>query len=254
MPKAYKFCHIAHSKKQITKKVDKILLCDIISSVIEYVLVPETTSDIVAKCKRIACVGQTIFEFSKVFCAKAQKTFFDCKSHYFFKKKGGAKLSANVENKKKVVEEIKDKLSRAKSVVFVDFAGTPVGAETKMRSDVRGANGEYKVYKNTLLLKALSEMGVNNVEQYFHGATSVAISYDDEVSVAKTIANVQKDNKNIKVKFGMLDGKVVDDKYVAVLANIPSREELLAKLAFLFKAPMQKLAIGIKAVAEKQQA
>lgn len=163
-------------------------------------------------------------------------------------------MSANVENKKKVVEEIKDKLSRAKSVVFVDFAGTPVGAETKMRSDVRAVNGEYKVFKNTLLLKALSEMGVNDVEQYLHGATSVAISYDDEVSVAKTIANVQKDNKNINVKFGLLDGKVVDDKYVAVLAKIPSREELLAKLAFLLKAPMQKLAIGIKAVADKQQA
>lgn len=163
-------------------------------------------------------------------------------------------MSANVENKKKVVEEIKDKLSRAKTVVFVDFAGTNVSCDTKLRRDIRGVNGEYRVYKNTLLLKALSEMGVNDVEQYLHGSTSIAISYDDEVSVAKAVANAKKDNDNIKIKFGMLDGKVVDDKYVSVIASIPSREELLAKLAFLLKAPMQKLAIGLNAVAEKLQA
>lgn len=161
-------------------------------------------------------------------------------------------MNENLEQKKQLVEEIKDKLSRAKSVVFVSFIGTNVVADTTLRATIRNAKGEYKVYKNTLLQKALDEMGVKDVEQYLHGTTSVALSYDDEVFPAKAICNAQKDNSNLVVKFGILDGKVVDDKYVAGLSKIPERSDLLSKLAFLLKSPMQKLAVGIKAVADKQ--
>ena len=160
-------------------------------------------------------------------------------------------MGINVENKKKVVEEIKDKLSKAKSAVFVSFAGTNVEKETQLRSTVRGTKGEYKVYKNTLILRALTDMGVTGVDEYLHGTTAIAISYDDEMSVAKAVTESQKDNENLVVKFGFMNGKVVDDKYVKTIANIPSREVLLAQLAFLLKSPMQKLAIGLKAVAEK---
>ena len=161
-------------------------------------------------------------------------------------------MSANLENKKVLVEEIKDKISKAKSVVFVSFLGTNVENDTKLRKDIRDAKSEYKVYKNTLLLRALNELGFEGVEGYLHGSTSVAIGYEDEVSVAKAVSNAKKDNDKLAIKFGILNGKVVDDKYVNELANIPTREELYAKLAFLFKSPMQRLAIGLKAVAEKQ--
>lgn len=160
-------------------------------------------------------------------------------------------MGINVENKKKVVEEIKDKLSKAKSAVFVSFAGTNVEKETALRASVRQTNGEYKVYKNTLILRALTDMGTTGVDEHLHGTTAVAISYDDELSVAKAVSEAQKDNENLLVKFGLMNGKVVDDKYVKAIANIPSREVLLAQLAFLLKAPMQRLAIGLKAVADK---
>ena len=160
-------------------------------------------------------------------------------------------MGVNVENKKKVVEEIKDKLSKAKSAVFVSFAGTNVEKETKLRADIRGTKGEYKVYKNTLILRALTDMGVQGIDEHLHGTTAVAISYEDELSVAKAVSEAQKDNDNLAVKFGLMNGKVVDDKYVKAIANIPPREVLLAQLAFLLKAPMQRLAIGLKAVAEK---
>ena len=156
-----------------------------------------------------------------------------------------------MENKQKLVEEIKEKLSKAKSVVFVSFLGTNVENDTKLRKDIREAKSEYKVYKNTLLLRALTEMGFEGVEGYLHGTTSVAIDYEDETSIAKVVANAKKENEKLDVKFGILNGKVVDEKYVAELASIPSKEELYAKLAFLFKSPMQRLAIGLKAVAEK---
>ena len=161
-------------------------------------------------------------------------------------------MSANLENKKVLVEEIKEKLSKAKSVVFVSFVGTNVEADTKLRANIRNGNNDYKVYKNTLLLKALTDMGVEGVEPYLHGSTSVAIGYDNEVTVAKVIDEAKKDNENLKIKCGIVDGKVVDEKYVQALANIPSKEELYAKLAFLLKAPMQKLAVGLKAVADKK--
>ena len=161
-------------------------------------------------------------------------------------------MSANLENKKLLVEEIKEKLSKAKSVVFVSFLGTNVEADTALRKSIRESQNDYKVYKNTLLLKALTEMGVEGVEPYLHGSTSVAIDYNDEVSVAKTINEAKKDNDKLVVKFGIVGGKVVDDKYVSQLANIPSREALYAQLAFLLKAPVQKLAIGLKAVADKK--
>ena len=161
-------------------------------------------------------------------------------------------MSANFENKKVKVEEIKDKLSRAKSAVFVSFLGTDVEKDTVLRANIRNANGEYKVYKNTLLLRALTELGYTGVEEHLHGTTSVAISYDDEIAAAKAIGDARKDNDKLSVKFGLLNGAVVDDKYCEALANIPSRETLLSKLAFLLKAPMQKLAVGLKAVADKE--
>ena len=161
-------------------------------------------------------------------------------------------MSTNLENKQKLVEEIKEKFSKAKSVVFVSFLGTNVEDETKLRKDIRDSKNEYKVYKNTLLLRALNEMGVDGVEQYLHGTTSVAIDYNDEVTVAKLVSDAKKDNEKLAIKFGILDGKVVDEQYVTKLANIPSREALYAQLAFLLKAPVQKLAIGLKAVAEKK--
>lgn len=161
-------------------------------------------------------------------------------------------MSANLENKKQLVEEIKEKLGKAKSVVFVSFLGTNVESDTKLRADVRNAESDYKVYKNTLLQRALKELGIEGADEYLHGSTSVAIDYKDEVGVAKVISNAAKENEKLQIKFGIVNGKVVDEKYVKQLANIPSREELYAKLAFLLKAPMQKLAIGLKAVADKK--
>ena len=161
-------------------------------------------------------------------------------------------MSANLENKKQLVEEIKEKLGKAKSVVFVSFLGTNVENDTKLRADVRNAESDYKVYKNTLLQRALKELDIEGADEYLHGSTSVAIDYKDEVGVAKVISDAAKENENLQIKFGIVGGKVVDDKYVKQLANIPSREELYAKLAFLLKAPMQKLAIGLKAVADKK--
>ena len=102
--------------------------------------------------------------------------------------------------KEQVVAEIKDKFERSKSLVFVEYAGTTVAQVTDLRNQIRKANAEYKVYKNKLMQRALSEL---NIEcPALEGTTAVAISYDDEVAPAHVVVNAGKDNANLKVKFG----------------------------------------------------
>ena len=152
--------------------------------------------------------------------------------------------------KEQVVAEIKDKFERSKSLVFVEYAGTTVAQVTDLRNQIRKANAEYKVYKNKLMQRALSEL---NIEcPALEGTTAVAISYDDEVAPAHVVVNAGKDNANLKVKFGVVNGKVVDESYVKTLAHIPSRDVLLAQLVGMLKAPIRNLACTLKAVADKQ--
>ena len=152
--------------------------------------------------------------------------------------------------KEQVVAEIKDKFERSKSLVFVEYAGTTVAQVTDLRNQIRKANAEYKVYKNKLMQRALSEL---NIEcPALEGTTAVAISYDDEVAPAHVVVNAGKDNANLKVKFGVVNGKVVDESYVKTLAHIPSRDVLLAQLVGMLQAPIRNLACTLKAVADKQ--
>lgn len=152
--------------------------------------------------------------------------------------------------KEQVVAEIKDKFERSKSLVFVEYAGTTVAQVTDLRNQMRKANAEYKVYKNKLMQKALSEL---NIEcPVLEGTTAVAISYDDETAPAHVVVNAGKDNQNLKVKFGILNGKMIDENYVKTLAHIPSREVLLTQLVGMLQAPIRNLACTLKAVADKQ--
>lgn len=152
--------------------------------------------------------------------------------------------------KEQVVAEIKDKFERSKSLVFVEYAGTTVSQVTDLRNQIRKANAEYKVYKNKLVQRALSEL---NIEcPVLEGTTAVAISYDDEVAPAHVVTNAGKDNEHLKIKFGVVNGKVVDESYVKTLANIPSREVLLGRLVGMLQAPIRNLACTLKAVADKQ--
>ena len=152
--------------------------------------------------------------------------------------------------KEQVVAEIKDKFERSKSLVFVEYAGTTVAQVTDLRNQIRKANAEYKVYKNKLMQRALSEL---NIEcPVLEGTTAVAISYDDEVAPAHVVVNAGKDNANLKVKFGVVNGKVVDESYVKTLAHIPSRDVLIAQLVGMLQAPIRNLACTLKAVADKQ--
>ena len=105
-------------------------------------------------------------------------------------------MSANLEAKKELVAEIKDKLSRAKCVVFVDYRGLNVAQDTEMRTEFRKNNSDYKVYKNRLVLRAANELGISGLEEHLQGTSAIAFGYEDEVGAAKIVSQVGEKNKH----------------------------------------------------------
>lgn len=160
-------------------------------------------------------------------------------------------MSANLETKKLIVEEIKNKIQKAKSLTFVDYRGLTVEEDTKMRTAFRNAGAEYKVYKNRLVLKALEDCGISGLENVLEGTSAVAFGYNDEVSSNKIIVDTIKETNKMQIKGGVLNGKVVDIEMIETLAKIPSKEVLVAKLLFLLQSPVRGLAVALNAIAEK---
>ena len=160
-------------------------------------------------------------------------------------------MSANLDAKKELVNEIKSKIQKAKTVVFVDYRGMNVAQDTKMRIEFKNNGAEYKVYKNRLVLRALNELGFTGCESYLEGTNAVAFGYEDEVAPARIVANSKNENCSLPIKFGIYNGKVIDANEVNKLATIPSREVLLAQLVGMLSSPMRGLAVALKAVADK---
>ena len=161
-------------------------------------------------------------------------------------------MSANLEAKKELVAEIKDKLSRAKCVVFVDYRGLNVAQDTEMRTEFRKNNSDYKLYKNRLVLRAANELGISGLEEHLQGTSAIAFGYEDEVSAAKIVSQVGEKTNMLSIKCGLLNGKLISSDEVKTLAKIPSREELIGKLLFIFQNPMRSLAVAINEIAKKQ--
>ena len=161
-------------------------------------------------------------------------------------------MSANFEAKKVIVEEIKEKLNNAVSLTFVDYRGLTVEQDTKMRSELRNAGVEYKVYKNRLVGKALAELGLTGYEDLLEGTTAFAFGMKDEVSGPRILCKVAEDTKKLSIKAGMLNKQRIDAKMVNELAKIPSKEVLISKLLYLLQSPVRSVAIALKAIADKK--
>lgn len=163
-------------------------------------------------------------------------------------------MSANLDAKKVIVEEIKDKINKAVSLTFVDYRGLTVEEDTKMRAELRKAGVEYKVYKNRLLLKALNELGLTGYDDILEGTTAVAFGMQDEVSAPNIIVKTAESTKKMQVKGGILNGARIDASMVEQLAKIPSKEVLISKLLYLLQSPVRSVAIALNAIAEKKSA
>ena len=144
----------------------------------------------------------------------------------------------NRDNKQELVTEMHERLTRAKAVFLADFRGMSVDKATTLRNELRGASVEYKVFKNTLLDRAAQGTDMECLSPYLSGPTAIAISYDDPVSAAKVLSKFAKDPQGkFVLKVGVLSGKVLDVKQIQALAELPSREVLLAKMLGSMQAP-----------------
>jgi len=143
------------------------------------------------------------------------------------------------EQKKDMLQAIKDKLAAMKSVIFVNFSGTKVGDIEKLRNDCRAQGAEYLVAKKTLLKKALDESNIEGIkEQNFEGEVAAVFGNSDEVAPAKLVGDFARDNEQMQIIAGVLENKVIDVDMVNTLSKLPSRDELLAKAVGSIAAPL----------------
>ncbi len=172
-------------------------------------------------------------------------------------------MSSNLEAKKELVGEIKDKISKAKSITFVDFRGVTVEDDTNLRSAFRKAGAEYKVYKNRLVLRALNELGISGMDEYLQGTNAIALGYKDEITPAKLLVEAGNNTKKLEIRCGILGNRVITASEVAELATLPSKEVLIAKLlgmlsspatnlVSVLSSPVRGLAVALNAIGEKK--
>ena len=158
---------------------------------------------------------------------------------------------AKIEAKQVVVNEIKDKLSRAASVVVVDARGLTVEQDTALRKSLREAGVDYKVYKNTMVTLAVKDTPFEGIAQYLEGPSAIALSYGEATTAAAILDKAVKNLENLEFKASVIENTVYDAAGTKAIAGIPSREVLLSKLLGSFKSPMSSFARVIKQVAEK---
>lgn len=143
-----------------------------------------------------------------------------------------------VTQKAAVVEELASKFAQANSVVVTDYRGLNVSEVTELRRQLRQAGVEYRVTKNTLTRIAARQANIVGLDDYLAGPTALAFSYDDPVAVAKILSSFAKEHKNLELKAGVLEGKLLDADGVIALATLPSREVLLGQVAYGFMSPV----------------
>ena len=162
-------------------------------------------------------------------------------------------MSKNLEIKKGVVADIKEKFEKAQSVVLVDYRGLNVAEVTDLRNQLRKAGVEYAVLKNTMINLAVKDMNLDDMKPHLEGPTAVAFGYEDAVAPAKILADFAKKNKNVTIKCGVVDGAYIDEKGVQALANTPSREVLIAKIMGSMMSSVSKFVYALEAI-RKQKA
>ena len=157
-----------------------------------------------------------------------------------------------LEQKQKIVAELAEEIRNSVSGVLVNYQGITVDDDTKMRKALREAGVKYKVVKNSLTGRACDEVGFGEMKQHLVGMTAIAISENDAVAPAKVLKEYAEKVESFNILAGYVDGAVIDAKTVAELAEIPSREVLIAKFLGSIQSPLYNFAYAIKAVADKK--
>ena len=153
-----------------------------------------------------------------------------------------------LKQKQEEVSKLAEKLKEAKVILLTDYRGINVEDVTKLRAELRGVNTEYKVIKNNIIKRALDANGENGLDDLLEGPTALIIGTEDYLEPSKIIYNFSKNNDFYKIKGGIIDGKVMTAEEIITLAKLPSRQELMAKLAGALLGNITKLAVALDQV------
>lgn len=160
--------------------------------------------------------------------------------------------SEKILNQKKAkVEELSEKFKKANMIILTEYRGITVEDDTKLRAQIREENNEYCVVKNSTIVHALKEAGIEGIDS-IEGPTAVVIGYDDYVAPAKAVNDYAKDHEFYTIKAGIMDGKVIDVAEVKKLASLPSKETLYSMLASALLGNIRNLAVVLDQAREKQ--
>jgi large subunit ribosomal protein L10 len=137
-----------------------------------------------------------------------------------------------------MIATLKETMANAKGAVLTDYRGIKVAQDTKLRRKMREAGVQYSVIKNNMASIAAKEAGIEGLDDYLKGPLAMVSSDKDPVAAAKLISEFIKENRIMEIKGGLVEGKVIDAEGVKSLANLPSREVLLARLLGSMQSPI----------------
>lgn len=158
---------------------------------------------------------------------------------------------AKVEIKQPIVDEISATIKDAQSVVVVDYRGLTVAQDTQLRKQLREANVSYKVYKNTLVSRAIKGTEFESLNEVLEGPNAFAVSTEDATAPARILAEFAKKNPELEIRAGIVEGTYYDANAMKAIAAIPSRDVLISKLLGSLQSPITNLARVLNQIAEK---
>lgn len=145
------------------------------------------------------------------------------------------------DQKQKIITEMVSQMKDAKSIIFADYQGLSVKDLTTLRAKLREQGVNFQVAKKTLMKISAKEAGYEGdiPDSALEGPVGAAFSMEDEIAAAKILHTFAKDNKNLKLRGGLFENRVISIEEVKQLATLPGKEELLAKFVYLLKSPIQ---------------
>lgn len=149
---------------------------------------------------------------------------------------------SKLEQKKTVVQDLKEKFAKTAFAVVTDYKGLSVAEVTELRKRLNKIQAEFKIAKNTLIKRAIKDTNLAELEKLLEGPSALLLSYGEPVASAKTFVEFTKETEKGQVKGGLLDGKLLTKEEIRTLASLPSREVLYSQLAGLLVANVQGIA------------
>jgi len=152
------------------------------------------------------------------------------------------------ETKLKTVEELRARFDGVRSAILTEYRGLTVEQLSQLRRELRNVSAQYKVLQNRLAKIAVQDSPLDGLRQYMKGPTALALTRKDAVALAKALQSFQKQHPELTITAGCVEGQVIRASDVKALADLPTREVLLAQVVGTFQAPLANLVQTLEGV------